>query len=441
MLDYLVQLSLQSQEQFQRPLFQLMLYSLLCKNELFKSSRLQLKGETDAHNLASGLNQDDIKRSIRGRRMGNRFSGTKVSNLLLDAVDATAKDLPHTNEAAKKARGMGEAMQHHFGMGSVFLTCTFDDENSLIMNVLSGEDDDGRLTEELTDGEVTGNAKKRKGIRLEYPGLAAINFEVLFEILMEEVIGWDMKKNKPKMKKVGKNEVRVKGYFGDVFALSFAIEEQGRKTLHVHMTLWIEGFKQLQSQYFFGNKSEKKNAKEVICAYSEHVASTALFPEDGRKTVKAFDHVCSVEKKKRKPPVVVNDQALRHLRNRRAHKETGGVVCICDHCNKQWTYENMMIDFLKSEGICQVVNAEENVMVVPKARMLSKVLDYQKGEIEAPRTCIDASYQHHASCHMNSCFRCQRENKKRKHDDRLFEKRGHMSSGQCRRERDGGAKS
>ena len=181
--DYLVQLSLQSQEQFQRPLFQLMLYSLLCKNELFKSSRLQLKGETDAHNLASGLNQDDIKTSIRGRRMGNRFSGTKVSNLLLDAVDATAKDLPHTNEAAKKARGMGEAMQHHFGMGSVFLTCTFDDENSLIMNVLSGEDDDGRLTEELTDAEVTGNAKKRKGIRLEYPGLAAVNFEVLFEIL------------------------------------------------------------------------------------------------------------------------------------------------------------------------------------------------------------------------------------------------------------------
>ena len=209
--ECLMQLSLQSQEQFQRPLFQLMLYSLCSKNKLLESSRLQLRGKTDAMNLASGSNQRDVLSCANGRRLGNRCAGANVSGMHLDAVDATAKDLPHTNEAAKKARGKGEAMQHHFGMGSVFLTCTFDDENSLILNVLAGEEDDGLLSSELSDGELCKRAKRRKELRLGLPGMAALNFEMLLETLMEEVIGWDCKKNGPKMRKVGKNDVRVEG--------------------------------------------------------------------------------------------------------------------------------------------------------------------------------------------------------------------------------------
>ena len=40
-----------------------------------------------------------------------------ASKKFLNAVDATAKSLPHANEASKAARGLGEVMQHHFGMG------------------------------------------------------------------------------------------------------------------------------------------------------------------------------------------------------------------------------------------------------------------------------------------------------------------------------------
>ena len=46
-------------------------------------------------------------------------------------------------------------------------------------------------------------------------------------------------------------------------------------------------------------------------------------------------------------------------------------------------------------------------------------MDCQKGNInEAPKTCINAVYQHHLSCHVKGCFRCQKErarSKKRKH--------------------------
>ena len=52
-----------------------------------------------------------------------------MSKRLLSAIDATARALPHTDEAAKKARADSEAMQHEFGVGSTFLMVTFDDNN------------------------------------------------------------------------------------------------------------------------------------------------------------------------------------------------------------------------------------------------------------------------------------------------------------------------
>ena len=423
--EYLQNLSLNSQPVFQRPLFQLMLYSLSCKHWLLKSSRLQLRGKTDAENLASGLNQKDVISCINGRRMRNKLSGTKVSRLLLDAVDATAASLPHTNEAAKKARARGEAMQHHFGMGSVFLTCTFDDENSLLMEVMSGDPMGDEVEEDLSDEEVTDRARKRRQLRIEHPGLAALNFEMLLDILLEEVIGWDRKRNKPMYKKVGKEEVRVKGYFGDVFAMSFAVEEQGRKTLHVHMTLWIEGFKRLQDMYFFAGKTKKNKAKHEIQHYTEHVGSTSFFPDNDKQAIKAFDHTCTVPLNKRKAPVTVDDQGLRNLRNKRGYKDSNGIFASCRHCPKNWTYEGMIIDYLENmEGLCQKttkpnneLGADERCSVIPKARMKSRVIDFQKGiNDEPPKPCIDALYQHHVSCHVKGCFKCQKSHSgKRKH--------------------------
>ena len=175
--EYVEHMSRKSQLVFQKPMFQLVQYSLLSKYWLLKTSRLQLRGETDASNLANGLLSGDVINSINGRRLKHRYAGTTNSRRFLDAVDATAKALPHTNEAAKKARQQGEAMQHHFGMSSVFVTFTFDDENSLVMQVLSGEDiDDDTPTENLSDEQVLERANRRRELRIEYPGIAALNF-------------------------------------------------------------------------------------------------------------------------------------------------------------------------------------------------------------------------------------------------------------------------
>lgn len=140
-------------------------------------------------------------------------------------------------------------MQHHFGIGNVFLTVTFDHENSLIMQVLSGiEVDDETPIDSMSDEELAERAQARRVLRLDYPGIASLNFEILLNILSEEVVGWDMIRHRP---------TDEPGLFRECYAFSLAmIEEQGRKTLHAHMTLWIKGVNTIRKDIFMALKKK-----------------------------------------------------------------------------------------------------------------------------------------------------------------------------------------
>lgn len=234
-LQYLEHLSKVSQPVFHKQMFQLILYSVKCKIQLFQRSRLQLKGTYTAEAIAEGLNSDDVSKTIRSRRNGNYGGGTHGTNALLNAVHAVSKALPHTAEAAKKARNTAEAMMHHLGNGSVFVTVSFDDENSLLVILLSGRPFDGLRGDELddvVDPRLQKEAAERHELRLEFPGITAVNFEVLFDIFLEEVIGWDRRNNKA---------CERPGLFGECFALAIAFEEQGRKSV-VSRSSGIWGF-------------------------------------------------------------------------------------------------------------------------------------------------------------------------------------------------------
>ena len=438
--EFMERLSLISQPGFQRPLLQLIMYSLISKSRILKTSRFQLKGKADAKSLAEGLSIKDVRSCIDGRRRGNRNQGTGISRKFLDAVDATARALPHTNEAARASAGIGEAMQHHFGMSSYFVTATFDDENSLLMQVAANNMiDDETPVENLTDFELTQRAKERRALRLEFPGLAAINFEILFEILMEEVIGWDMAENKP---------MDRAGFFGFVEALIAAMEEQGRFTLHTHMTIYVRKYKQLQKDLFFGDPATQRRAENVFGKICDHVSTTELFPTTHRDMITAFDHHCSVPKRCRTVPQVVDNQSLRNLRNIYGYNDCEGVFAKCQHCPQTWTYEDLVGDYVKNtlqmvnpavmnssagdaDLICPEVSGpranslakgKHGRSAVPRARLFGKVIEYQKGIIPPPKGMINAVYQHHVSCHVSGCFRCKKAGSK---------KRGHVCGPQC----------
>ena len=422
LLEYLQHLSTIAQPVFQTNFFQLVLYSLACKTWLLTSSRLSLRGKTTAENLANHLTVEDVKSCITGRQLGNKYFGTQASQSLLNAVDATSKNLPHTNEASKRAAGTNESMQHHFGMSSIFATVTFDDENSFLLQVMCGNIvDDNRAVDSLTDLECCERVSKRRCLRIKYPGIATMNFEVLLDILMYEVIGWDMKGNK------ATDHV---GYFGVPGALSFAVEEQGRTTIHVHMSIWIRIVKEWQEDIFFGNQRQKTSAIWNMQSYSERICSTEMFPQDHTILRKAWDHDCTVPRSVRSIPLVVPNQDLRNLRNRAGYKDSNGLFAFCEHCDKTWTYEQLLNQYLRSEVlVCPPVTDSSSGMFdnseqIPKARMMAKIIEYQKTKNTqmAPKECISATYQHHLSCHVKNCFKCKKKGTK---------KRGHVCGPSC----------
>ena len=47
---------------------------------------------------------------------------------------------------------------------------------------------------QLTDEELKQSTKNREQIRVKYPGITALNFEHILEIILEEVVGWDLTK-------------------------------------------------------------------------------------------------------------------------------------------------------------------------------------------------------------------------------------------------------
>ena len=414
---FLSHLTKLSDPTFQLPMFQLVVYSLCSKLRLLRKSRLQLRSEKTVEALANGLTANDVRSTARGRQVGDRTAGTVASRALLDGVDGMSRGVAHSNEAAKQARSNSESMQHLFGIPSVFLTVTFDDENSLLVQVLSGEDiDDDRDVKDVPDSELAERALLRKELRLKYPGIGALNFEMLFQIVMEEVVGWDMRRN---------CATDRAGLFGKCMAVLAAYEEQGRLTVHSHLTVWIEGFQQLRKDLFFGSRQEQREAAKLIPEYSEHICTTNLIGASRKRDLlEAFDHECAVPKSSRELPDVISDQGLRDLRHRMAYKNDS-CFATCSSCTKPYTYEDLA--GLYCQEIGGIKGNEPDVtdstllgeVGLNKCRMHAMCIEYQKNKDATTPSpdvslAINAAYNCHASCHVSGCFKCQKKKKGRK---------------------------
>ena len=353
--EYLSHISKLSQPCFQTPMFQLISISMTSRVRLLKQSRLQLRGEVDAQQIAAGFNTSDLSTTIVQRRKLNRSGGTYVSRRVLDSVDACSRALPHTNEVARKARGIGESMQHVFGTGSIFLTVSFDDDCCYLTQVLSGvEVDDDVNISTLTEEELKERCKERTGMRLEFPGVTALNFEMLLQILVEEVVGWDMRKDK---------RMQKPGYFGICEAFSLSIEEQGRKSLHGHMTAWIEGYKELQRMLFFETGMKRTLVERTLHTYFDHVGTTELFGKIRQSLHTSFQHDCEIVNSNNRSALrVVSDQELRGLRHVCGYKECDGTFAVCETCGKKFTYEELVTKHVTTS--CMILRRKEMVQTM-----------------------------------------------------------------------------
>jgi len=193
--DYIEHLSKVSQPHFQQELFTLILYNISMKQAMVKSAGWKPREKGNTAMFTHELTAEEVNVAITQRRNGHTTAGAAPGSQFLSAIDAVTKSVPHTNEAAKRARQDGEAHQHEFGLSHYFLTVTPDDDSSYIIQVYTNRliDDDTPISS-LSDEELVERGKLRTEIRIEHPGICAYFYELMMDIIIEEVIGWDIEK-------------------------------------------------------------------------------------------------------------------------------------------------------------------------------------------------------------------------------------------------------
>jgi PIF1-like helicase/Helitron helicase-like domain at N-terminus len=400
MSEYVTYLSMISLPHFQNEHFTLILYNMITKHNMVKTAGWKVRNKRDATVLGMQLTIEDIDDAIENSRAGQNRTPTNShsGHKLLGAIDTICKSIPHSNKAAKKARREVETMQHHFGCPSFFLTITPDDNNHIFIQIYSGSSDErGINIEQQTDEEIHIHTKKRGEMRINYPGVCALFYETAIDIVLKNVIGWDKQKHE-----------MIKGFngaFGQVEALSISTEEQGRRTLHAHILIWVLGLNLLREDLFSESRCTQRHAASLLIPKIDTVIQNSCFFNglDHRTIMRtAFPHYCSKTGASctEQYPTIVDDQSLRQLRCR---DSSAHPLVYCKNCTKTWSQTELITSFLE-HGIKMENTSNSFEKNVNRLKSLA-VHCQAMGKLEEPipMHIINCSYNHHV--HTSSCFK------------------------------------
>jgi Helitron helicase-like domain at N-terminus/PIF1-like helicase len=403
LIKYTQYISLLSLPQFQIELFTLQLYNMQMKYWMLESATWQLRNKAHASVLSSPFSPTDVYDSIdlnrRGICRGN--SNMNGGQVLLGAVDAICKRIPHTNEATKRARRDIETMQHHFGSPTFFLTVTPDDDNHILVQIYSDEILTSLgATDRMNDDEVFALSTRKKALRIKNPGVTAYFFELMIDILFRDVIGWD---------KVNKTPIpSVEGIFGKVTAVTMSIEEQGRRTLHAHILLWVSNLNKVRTDLFSNDRFVVRTAKDIIISKIDDLCSTKFVfngeqirqPKESLNA--SFPHVCiEVSENSNPHPIAAADQQIRNLRCKRPHSD---VAYHCqNNCCTEWSSKQFVTSYLQNHVKLPHISNDYAANI---RRLKNKTSEFQLAgttDFVAPRWMVDVPYNHHNHC--DGCFK------------------------------------
>lgn len=420
--QYIKHLSNLSQPQFHKDRFTLILYNMTLKRHMLETATWRVRNKVTASQVSSELTNEDLTKALRQKENNTIGLNCNTSaHSFIKAVDAIAGSIPHSNGATRRARRDAETYHHHFGFPSFFLTVTPDDENSYLVSVYSEKEDAeiNKQVSEMTQEEIDASCNLRHSLRIEFPGICALFFDRVLDIVIQDVVGWDDINNCASLNG---------GLFGQSIAYIAAVEEQGRRTLHAHILIWTKEWTNLMSEVelkdIVKSRIGKKEAQNVV----DGITSTALMNNKKRKvTSDAWDHKCTVIKRHRKMPHIVDDQSLRNLRNRHTSVNMNGAFAYCPEsgCTKIWTSELLLEDYLSHglniyEGHLTSINRSKRLKTtVYKQQMtdaksqnnLSTTDNLSSNDCCIRRTVVDAAYNFHIHC--NSCF-TEKDNKQKK---------------------------
>jgi hypothetical protein len=353
--------------------------------------------------LATELTYDDVEEAINATKVARGiYSETgRRGYQALKAIDAICNAAPHSNDAAKKAKFKAQSIHHHYGCPTLFLTVTPDDDNHYSIQVLSAENVDinAQSVHDSTDDELILRAQQRSKIRLKFPGICAVFFELALQTIITEVFGWDTKLN---CYKSG-------GLFGKIDAFTCSIEEQGRSTLHAHFLIWMSEMNKRREELH--NPETYQRAASLIKHLVDRVSSSVGFFNDTQllrdrgtlqgRTRKRFIHECSSNNYRL--PKFASDANLLLLRS---YNTTEPQFICCKFCGKKWSYtdiqDSYLKDFLEVEQFSSMSN-ENRVKRLKTTAIEHQIIDDND---DMPNYAVDFGYNIHN--HTASCFKLQK---------------------------------
>ena len=141
---YIEHLSRVSIKYFQCELFILQLYNIIMKQWMLRFASFRICNSMSVETFAKNLDLEDIRDILNQRKRNGCSSFGSIryssSSEFIHAIDAITKALPHTNASARKNKNVGECLQHHFGIATLLITISSDDENNFFIQVWSRED-------------------------------------------------------------------------------------------------------------------------------------------------------------------------------------------------------------------------------------------------------------------------------------------------------------
>jgi hypothetical protein len=328
---------------FHAPMFNLIVENLVMKQTIFQKSQIfcnvkcadqKTMGEKYGAMDAAGLERaiSDVQNNL-----SVQHSSSKEAQYL-KSIKAVCKDLPHSNEAALAARSTYFSYLMRFGLPCIFLTVSPDDLRNYRIIVYALNDGSVKPNgsvdvKELSDDQIVADFKVRQQARFDHPGLCAEEYERIMELVIKHLFNWDETKQKSK----------GVGLFGEVLAWCIATEEQGRKSLHGHILLFIKDWQtvleilQRKRDSHISLQSAQGKAKTLYKTACSAELFSDFKPTKPLSTQAPFYHDDCRGKRKRDlmrfTVEPVGEEQLRAMRHKRSCHVHQGHIATCKRCD------------------------------------------------------------------------------------------------------------
>lgn len=321
-VPYMQYLTTLSSPNFHRAEFNTILYNMCERKRLVTSSFLKVSD--DERTNIGELTEEKLK--LATERYLRNEKGTTPADMYLQKIQAIAGSMANSESASNSARQKMFSMISRFGLPSVLFTITPEDSMNFRIKIMShglnGCKDPPPLGS--TDTVLNEFVIQSAYIRTDYPGLCSFDFENILAITIHLFLGWDEKKNE---------NIPEAGIFGDLNGWCYAVEEQGRKTLHSHFLLWVKNWDKVLDG--LGNMSKRDQYAEIMQTYAAKIMNAQLH------SVENLDCSCGSSLKNHEK---CSDQDLRNLRSCEGTSSLGHACILkCPNCCEAYTSEDLIM--------------------------------------------------------------------------------------------------